>query len=126
MLSRLRTLNKEARLPQRRLHVSCPPGETFMLTIRPATVEDAPLLRTLIRELADYEHGLELVTITDADIARDGFGPDRKFRAVIAAWDGHPAGYAVFFEIYSTWHGRPALFLEDILVREQFRGKKIG
>jgi GNAT superfamily N-acetyltransferase len=97
-----------------------------MLTIRPATVEDATLLRTLIRELADYEHGLELVSITDADIARDGFGPDRKFRAVIAEWNGHPAGYAVFFQVYSTWHGRPALFLEDIFVREQFRGKGIG
>lgn len=97
-----------------------------MLTIRSATVEDAGLLRTLIRELADYEHGLEFVSITEADIVRDGFGPHRKFRAVIAEWHGHLAGYAVFFEVYSTWRGRAALFLEDLFVRPQFRSKGIG
>ncbi len=97
-----------------------------MLTIRPATVEDAGLLRTLIRELADYEHGLEFVSITEADIVRDGFGPRRKFRAIIAEWNGNPAGYALFFEVYSTWRGRAALFLEDIFVRPQFRSKGIG
>ncbi|HEV7217877.1 MAG: GNAT family N-acetyltransferase [Terriglobales bacterium] len=97
-----------------------------MLTIRPATVEDATLLRTLIRELADYEHGLEHVSITDADIVRDGFGKSPKFRAAIAEWNGDPAGYALFFEVYSTWRGRAALFLEDLFVRPQFRGKGIG
>jgi len=97
-----------------------------MLSIRPATVEDAALLRALIRELADYEHGLERVVITEADIARDGFGPQPKFRAVIAEWNEEPAGYALFFEVYSTWRGRAALFLEDLFVRPQFRSKGIG
>jgi GNAT superfamily N-acetyltransferase len=97
-----------------------------MLTIRPASVEDAVLLRALIRELADYEHGLEQVSITAEDIARDGFGPQRKFRAIVAEWNGHPAGYALFFEIYSTWQGRSALYLEDLFVRDQFRGKGVG
>ncbi len=97
-----------------------------MLSIRPATVKDATLLRTLIRELADYEHGLEHVSITEADIARDGFGPQQKFRAVIAEWNGDSAGYALFFEVYSTWRGRAALFLEDLFVRPQFRGNGIG
>ncbi|MGH9510507.1 MAG: GNAT family N-acetyltransferase [Terriglobales bacterium] len=97
-----------------------------MLSIRPATVEDTALLRTFIRELADYEHGLEFVLVTENDLARDGFGPQSRFRAVIAEWDGQPAGYALFFEVYSTWQGRPAMFLEDLFVRERFRGKKIG
>ena len=97
-----------------------------MLSIRPATVKDATLLKTLIRELADYEHGLEYVSITEADIVRDGFGPQPKFRAVIAEWNGDSAGYALFFEVYSTWRGRAALFLEDLFVRPQFRGNGIG
>ena len=56
---------------------------------------------------------------------RDGFGPNPKFRALIAEWDGQPAGYAVFFGYYSTWVG-PGLYLEDLFVREPFRGKGIG
>jgi len=96
-----------------------------MLSIRPAIVSDVPLIRTLIRELADFEHELEHVTITEADLTRDGFGPEPKFRVLIAEWDGQVAGYALFFNFYSTWRGRQ-LFLEDLFVRAQFRGKGIG
>ncbi|MFY9531838.1 MAG: GNAT family N-acetyltransferase [Candidatus Acidiferrales bacterium] len=53
-------------------------------------------------------------------------GPQPKFRALIAEWDAQPAGYAFFFGFYSTWEGRPNLFLEDLFVRSQFRGKGIG
>ena len=59
-----------------------------MLSIRAATVEDVTLLRMLIRELAEYEHELDKVTITESDLVRDGFGPQPKFRALIAEWDG--------------------------------------
>ncbi len=97
-----------------------------MLLIRPATVNDAPLLRSLIRELAEYERELEMVVIMEADLVRDGFGPAPKFRAVIAEWDHQVAGYALFFGFYSTWEGRPGLFLEDLFVRPQFRGQGIG
>ncbi|HZQ67947.1 MAG TPA: GNAT family N-acetyltransferase [Terriglobales bacterium] len=96
-----------------------------MLSIRPATIEDVPLLRAMICELAEYERELESVKITDAQLARDGFGEDPKFRALIAEWNGQPAGYAVFFQFYSTWTGRH-MFLEDLFVRPQLRGKKIG
>jgi GNAT superfamily N-acetyltransferase len=96
-----------------------------MLQIRPATIHDAALLRTMIRELAEFEHELELVTIREEDLARDGFGVNPRFRALIAEWDGHPAGYAVFFGYYSTWAGR-GLFLEDLFVREAFRSRGIG
>jgi len=96
-----------------------------MLLIRPATVSDATLLRTLIRELAEFERKLDLCVIEEADLARDGFGPNPKFRALIAEWDGKPAGYAVFFGYYSTWTGT-GLYLEDVFVRAQLRGKGIG
>jgi GNAT superfamily N-acetyltransferase len=97
-----------------------------MLSIRPAIAKDAALLAVLIRELAEYEHELDLVVVTEADLLRDGFGPQPKFRALIAEWEGQPAGYALFFGIYSTWAGRPGLFLEDLFVGSQFRGKGIG
>jgi GNAT superfamily N-acetyltransferase len=97
-----------------------------MLSIRAATVNDASLLKTLICELAEYEREQDHVVITEADLVRDGFGPQPKFRALIAEWGGQPAGYALFFGVYSTWEGRPGLFLEDLFVREQFRGKGIG
>jgi GNAT superfamily N-acetyltransferase len=97
-----------------------------MLSIRPATVNHAPLLRALIRELAEYERELDQVEITDADLVRDGFGPHPKFRALVAEWNSQPAGYALFFGFYSTWVGRPGLFLEDLFVRQEFRGKSIG
>jgi GNAT superfamily N-acetyltransferase len=96
-----------------------------MLSIRPATIDDVRLLRTLIRELAAFERELDLVSIQESDLERDGFGTSPEFRALIAEWDGKPAGYALFFGYYSTWVG-PGLYLEDLFVRQQFRGKGIG
>lgn len=96
-----------------------------MVLIRPATIEDVPLLRSLIRELAEFERQLHLCVIKEEDLARDGFGPDPKFRALIAEWDGQPAGYALFYDYYSTWAGT-GLYLEDVFVRSQLRGKGIG
>lgn len=97
-----------------------------MLSIRAATVSDVALLKDMIYELAEYERERQFVMITEADLARDGFGPEPKFRALIAEWNGQTAGYALFFGFYSTWEGRPGLFLEDLFVREAFRGKGIG
>lgn len=96
-----------------------------MLRIRPATVRDAALLRTMIRELAEYERDLASVTIREEDLARDGFGENPLFRALIAEWENQTAGYALFWPYYSTWTGR-GMFLEDLFVREPFRGRGIG
>ena len=96
-----------------------------MLRIRPANVHDTALLRTMIRELAEYERELEWVTIREEDLARDGFGNNPRFRGLIAEWNEQPAGYAVFFNYFSTWVGR-GLFLEDLFVREKFRKQGIG
>lgn len=96
-----------------------------MLRIRAAVMDDVGLLRSMIRELAEYEHELEQVTITEEALLRDGFGESPRFRALIAEWDGQPAAYALYFGYYSTWAGR-GLYLEDLFVREAFRGRGIG
>lgn len=96
-----------------------------MLSIRPAGPEDVPLLFEMIRELADSEQSLDKLTNTQADVMNDGFGTEPKFRALIANWNGTVAGYALFFDCYSSWRG-PQIFLEDLYVRSEFRGKGIA
>ena len=97
-----------------------------MLSIRPATVEDAALLAAMIREFAEFEHLEHEVSATEEGLARDGFGPQPKFRSVIAEWDSEPVGYAIFFDFFSSFQGRVGLFLDDIFVRPAFRQHGIG
>ncbi len=97
-----------------------------MLRIRPAIPQDAELIVQFIRELAEYEREPQSAIATPADILRDGFGQEPKFRTLIAEWDARPAGFALFFLNYSTWLGRPGLYLEDLFVRREFRGNGIG
>ena len=97
-----------------------------MLTIRPATPADVPLILEFIRDLAEYEREPQAAVASAADLLRDGFGPEPKFRVDIAEWSGEPAGFAFYFWNYSTWQGRPGLYLEDLFVRPRFRGKGIG
>ena len=97
-----------------------------MLVIRDGKRTDAQLLVTMIREFAEFERQLEHVVITPDDLVRDALGTDSRVHALIAEWDGQVAGYAIYFFTYSTWVGRHSLFIEDIFVRGQFRGKGIG
>lgn len=108
-------------LPKRKL----PNAQDPLLTIRAATISDAGLIRKLIVELAEYDKEAHHVRTTKGDIERDGFGADPQFRALIAEWQGKPAGFAVFFNYYSTWRGA-GLYLEDLFVRPDFRGRGIG
>ncbi len=100
-----------------------------MIRIRPATPADVPLIRALIHELATYEREPHSVLITEAQLLEDGFGPERYYECLIAEVEtgtgNAPAGFALFFPIYSTWRGR-SLHLEDVFVRPQFRGLGIG
>lgn len=97
-----------------------------MLNIRPATANDAALLKSLIAELAEFERLSHEVIITEEDMRRDGYGAQPKFRALIAEWSGEPAGYAFIYTTYSTFKGSTGIFLEDLFVRTQFRSKGIG
>jgi GNAT superfamily N-acetyltransferase len=97
-----------------------------MLFIRPATSKDAALIVQFVRDLAEYERDPKAAVATEEDFLRDGFGADPKFKVVFAEWDGKPAGFALFFYNYSTWQGRPGLYLEDLFVKPEFRGKGIG
>jgi GNAT superfamily N-acetyltransferase len=98
-----------------------------MLSIRPAQKSDVPLILDLIRALAEYEREPDKAIATADDLIRDGFtGSAPKFRVIIAEWDGAPAGFALFFYNYSTWNGRPGIYLEDLFVKPDFRGKGIG
>ncbi len=97
-----------------------------MLRIRPAVQADIPVILELIKALADYERAPEQAVARAEDLRRDGWGPEPKFRVLIAEWHNKPAGFALFFYNYSTWQGRPGLYLEDLFVRPEFRGKGIG
>lgn len=97
-----------------------------MLSIRPAVAADVPLILEFIRGLAEYERDPHAAVATEADLLRDGFGPDPKFLVDIAEWSGEPAGFAFYFWNYSTWQGKPGLYLEDLFVLPRFRGKGIG
>jgi GNAT superfamily N-acetyltransferase len=95
-------------------------------TIRPATSADAARILTFIRALAAYERAPGAATATEADLLRDGFGLNPFFFCLIAEYDDRPAGFALYFFNYSTWLGRPGLYLEDIFVQPEFRGLGIG
>lgn len=96
------------------------------LRLRDATPADAGTIVQLIRDLAEYEKEPQSAVATEADILRDGFGERPFFRVVLAEWDGEVAGFAFYFFNYSTWQGRPGLYLEDLFVRPAYRGKGIG
>lgn len=96
------------------------------LHIRPAAAEDAAAVFDLIHELAVYEKIEHTVEATPELIAETMFGPDSNVEALLAEWEGEPAGAAIFFHNYSTFVGRPCLYLEDIIVRESFRKRGIG
>src|SRR5260370_21448174 len=97
-----------------------------MLKIRPGTRKDASLIVELIRALAEYERAPKSAVVTKRDILRDGFGRNPRFHVVIAEWERKPVGFALWFYNYSTWLGRPGLYLEDLFVYPEFRGKGIG
>lgn len=97
-----------------------------MFRIRDAAAADVGVILRLIRGLAEYERAPDAVTATEEDLLRDGFGERPRFHVVLAEWDGAPVGFAFFFFNYSTWQGRPGLYLEDLFVVPEFRGWGIG
>ena len=97
-----------------------------MLNIRPAVAADAALIAALVRELADYEKLLPEARATAADFRREIDAPNPVIRVLIAEWNGAPAGFALYFVNFSTFVGRPGLYLEDLFVRPALRSHGIG
>src|SRR5437868_13979369 len=94
--------------------------------IRPARVEDVPVILELIRDLATYERAPEEVTATEEQLVDVLFG-ERPAAEVLLAFEGEsPVGFALFFHNFSTWLGRPGLYLEDLFVNPDKRGKGYG
>jgi GNAT superfamily N-acetyltransferase len=94
--------------------------------IRPATSHDVPLILQFIRELAEYEKLAHEVCATEEQLHATLFGPRAVAEVLIASADDEPVGFAVFFANYSTFLGRPGLYLEDLFVRPEARGRGIG
>jgi GNAT superfamily N-acetyltransferase len=95
-------------------------------TIRNAEEADVPLILDFIRALAAYEREPDAVSATEADLLLHGFGPNPFYSCLLAEHDGRAAGFALYFFNYSTWKGRPGLYLEDLFVLPELRGLGIG
>jgi GNAT superfamily N-acetyltransferase len=100
------------------------------LNLRPANPADVPQILAFIRDLAAYEREPDAVHATEADLLRDGFGEIKRFECIIAeltdADTTTAAGFALYFYNYSTWRGHAGIYLEDIYVSPEHRGKGIG
>ena len=99
---------------------------TTNLRIRPATIEDVPIILQLIRDLATYERAPNEVTATEAQLREVLFGQKPVAEVVLGFELAAPAGFAVYFHNFSTWLGRPGLYLEDLFVKPEFRDKGYG
>jgi GNAT superfamily N-acetyltransferase len=94
--------------------------------IRPATPADVPIILELIRDLATYERAPSEVSATEEKLLQVLFGEKPVAEVLLASEDEAPVGFAVFFYNFSTWLGRPGLYLEDLFIRPEHRGKGYG
>ncbi|HQH18809.1 MAG TPA: GNAT family N-acetyltransferase [Bacteroidales bacterium] len=95
------------------------------INLRKANESDIPAVISLIKELALYEKAPQEVTITEEDLKKDGFGNNPVFEIILAENKNEIVGMAFFYISYSTWKGK-CIYLEDIIVKQAFRGNKIG
>ena len=100
--------------------------KTENFAIRPATLADVPIILELIRALATYERAPNDVTATEKGLAEVLFGENPAAEVLLAFENETAVGFAVFFHNFSTWLGRPGLYLEDLFVRPEDRGKGYG
>lgn len=96
------------------------------LHVRAATVADLPLIASLIRELAEYEKLSHAVCFDEAVLGENLFGAKPGAEVLIGELDGTPQGFALFFPNFSTFEGRPGIYLEDLFVRPAARGRGLG
>ncbi len=100
--------------------------KTENFAIRPATAADVPIILELIRALATYERAPNDVTATEDGLSKVLFGEKPAAEVLLAFENETAVGFAVFFHNFSTWLGRPGLYLEDLFVRPEDRGKGYG
>jgi GNAT superfamily N-acetyltransferase len=96
------------------------------LEIKPATVEDVPLILTFIKGLAEYEKLAHEVVATEEILQETLFGPKPFAEVAIGYHQNQPVCFALFFHNFSTFLGRPGIYLEDLFVRPEFRGRGFG
>ena len=106
-------------------NIATSPAASPDIHIRRATREDCPRLLELIRELAHFEKAPQEVTVTGEHFTESGFGPNPVWWAFVVTVDGQVEGFALYYIRYSTWKGQ-RLYLEDIIVTEQMRGRGLG
>jgi GNAT superfamily N-acetyltransferase len=99
---------------------------TTTLEIKPATAADVPTILRLIRELAEYERAPDDAVATESQLQEVLFGESPSAQVLIGREGAEPVGFAVYFFNFSTWLGRPGLYLEDLFVRPEARGKGYG
>jgi GNAT superfamily N-acetyltransferase len=96
------------------------------MKLRAATPDDAPTIHRFICELAEYEKEPDAVEVTEDDLRRQLASAKPPFECVLAEVDGQAQGFALFFQSYSTWRGRPGIYLEDLYVTPAARGRGYG
>lgn len=102
------------------------PAEAAAFTLRPATAADVPVILQCIRELAEYERLAHECVATEAQLRRSLFGPTPAAEVVLAFAGDEPAGFALWFQSYSTFLAKPGLYLEDLFVYPRHRGRGLG
>ncbi|MGH8278101.1 MAG: GNAT family N-acetyltransferase [Gammaproteobacteria bacterium] len=102
------------------------PVSTDTFRIRPSTAKDSALILGFIRELADYEKMAFEVTATEKDIRTQLFGEHPRAECVLAELDSKAIGFALYFHNFSTFLAKPGLYLEDLFIRREFRGRGYG
>jgi len=100
--------------------------KTENFAIRPATAADVPIILELIRALATYERAPNEVTATEDGLSKVLFGEKPAAEVLLAFENETAVGFAVFFHNFSTWLGRPGLYLEDLFIKPEHRGKGYG
>ena len=101
-------------------------GKDKSIKIRQAIIDDVPIILKFIKELAEYEKLSSSVTANEALLKETLFGEKKYAEVIIAEYEGTPAGHAIYFFNFSTFVGKPGIYLEDIYVRPTLRGKGIG
>ena len=94
--------------------------------IRPATPDDVPVIAKLIRDLAEYERLLDKCILKEPDLREHLFGTRRYAEVLLAEETGDVVGFALFFHNYSTFRGKPGIYLEDLFVIPEARGRGHG